>query len=272
MKIKMLLLGLCALPLLLTAQSITIDQLFFNAGEPQTSQGEFVRYIRGGFLTSGNYYQFFSSDDAVKQMQAATLSVFRLSLSQFPQQSIPMPSYVVSLGILDNIGALQGQINGRTESAVFADLGSISGAYMLPLMDYGAFLSAGVKTSLFYQTPLYEKFNTLGTEFTYAHSFELNGTELKVNKARPLELSAEASVKAGLKVYKNWFAALSLGARLNGDSEGKWYLSSDVNAVHNADDLELLEYSYWTDASLPARNYFLSGTTYFLNLSISPFY
>lgn len=257
---------------LISAQSITIDQLFFNAGEPATSQGEFVRYIRGGFLTSGNYYQFFSSDDAVKQMQAASLSVFRLSLSQFPQQSVPLPSYVVTLGILDNIGAVQGQINGRSESAVFADLGSISGAYMLPLMDYGAFMAAGVKTSLFYQTPLYEKFNALGTEFTYAHDFELNGTDLKVIKARPLELSAEASVKAGLKVYKNWFAALSLGARLNGSSEGKWYKTTDVEAVHNADDLELLEYNYWTDASLPARNYFLSGTTYFLNLSISPFY
>ena len=148
----MLLIGLFAMPLLLVAQSITIDQLFFNAGEPQTPQGEFIRYIRGGFLTSGNYYQFFSSDEAVKHMEAATLSVFRLSLSQFPQQSVPLPSYVVTLGILDNLGALQGEINGRTESAVFADLGSISGAYMLPLMDYGAFLSAGADSSFSLRT------------------------------------------------------------------------------------------------------------------------
>lgn len=74
-------------------------------------------------------------------------------------------------------------------------------------------------------------------------------------------------------MYKNWFGSLSLGARLNGASEGRWYKTSDVEAVHNADDLELLELiGYWTDSSLPARNYFLSGTTYFLNLKISPFY
>jgi len=123
-------------------------------------------------------------------MEAVSLSAFRLSLSQFATQSVPNPSYVVTLGVLDNIGALQGEINGRTESAMFGDLASLSGAYLLPLMDYGAFVGAGVKTSLFYQTPLYEKFTTLGTEFTYAHSFELNGTELKVTSARPLETSA----------------------------------------------------------------------------------
>lgn len=256
----------------LSAQSITIDQLFFNAGEPTSPQGEFIRYIRGGFLTSGNYYQFFSSDDAVKHMEAASLSAFRLSLSQFPQQSNPAPSYVISLGLVDNLGMIQGEINGRNEAALFADIVSLGGGYMLPLMNYGAYLSAGAKSSLFYQIPLYEKFNTLGTEFTYAHDFELNGSELKVNSARPLEASAEASVRAGLKVYKNWFASLALGARLNGSAEGRWYKTSDVEAVHTADDLQVLEFNYWTDASLPARNYFLSGTTYFLNLSISPFY
>jgi len=257
---------------LMAAQSITIDQLFFNAGEPTSPQGEFVRYIRGGFLTSGNYYQFFSPDDAVKHMEAASLSAFRLNFSQFPQQSTPLASYVISLGILDNLGMVQGEINGRNEGALFADLVSLGGGYMLPLMNYGAYVSGSARSSLFYQTALYEKFNTLGTEFTYAHDFELNGSELKVNSARPLEASAEASVKAGIKVYKNWYASLALGLRVNGSTEGKWYKTSDVEAVHTADDLEVLEFNYWTDATLPARNYFFSGTSYFLNLSISPFY
>lgn len=253
-------------------QFFGLDTAFFGVLEPQTRQEEFVKYIRGGFLMSASYTQFFSGAADIEHLEAVSLSAFRMSVTNFAYQTRESPSYIVSIGVLDNVGAMQGSVNGEMLNSLYADIVGVSGGYMLPLLDYGAYVSAGVKGALFYQLPLAEKKNALNTEFTYAHDFVIEGNSRSIVQTRPMELSAETAVKFGLKVHKNWFASLALGARLNGSSEGKWYLSSDVQRWLGGDDAFLPEYEYWTDDSLPKQNYFLSGTTYFANISISPFY
>jgi hypothetical protein len=239
---------------------------------PLTRQEEFSKFIRGGFLTSGSYTQFFNAGDDITHLESASLCVMRLTASQFARQTNPAPSYVVSLGLLDNVAALQGSINDRLESAYSFDLASLSGGYTMPLLDFGAYVNAGVKGIVYYQTPIYKTFNTLNTEFTYAHDFLQSDSLRTVVYAKPLGLAAEASAKIGMKIYQNWFGTLTIGMRYTGSKEGKWYLSSDVQSWLNGDDNFLPEYMYWTDSSLPAQNYFLSGACLFANISISPFF
>ena len=258
----------------------TAGAQLFNLGEQTaaTSQGsdsrqdEFAKYIRGGYLMSASYYQFFNTGEDVKDLQAASLSALKLSLSTFAKQPREAPSYVISLGLLDNIAGMQGTINGSQESSYFVDFVSIYGGWMKPLFNYGAYVNAGAKAMVFYQEPIYSEFHALSTDFVYAHDFVYKDTTRVVVKSRPIGIAAETSARVGVKVYKSWFASLAVGLRFNSSQEGKWYLKSDVQSWENGSDDFLPEYMYWTDKTLPKQNYFLSGTTLFANISISPFF
>ncbi|MDY0151986.1 MAG: hypothetical protein RBS43_06900 [Candidatus Cloacimonas sp.] len=239
---------------------------------PLSRQEEFAKYMRGGFLTSGSYTQFFSSGEDIAHLEAASICLMHLSASSFSRQTDAAPSYTISLGVLDNVAALQGSINGNLESGYFVDIASLGAGYTMPFMDYGAYVNAGIKGIVSYQNPLYKSYNALNTEFTYAEDFINESSARSIVQGRPVGLAAETSAKIGLKVSKTVFVTLSVGMRFSDVKDGKWYLSSDVQGWLNGDDYFLPEYMYWTDDSLPKQNYFLSGTNLFANLSISPFF
>ncbi|MDD4310010.1 MAG: hypothetical protein PHO32_06480 [Candidatus Cloacimonetes bacterium] len=239
---------------------------------PVSRQEEFAKYIKGGYLMSASYYYFLNPGEDVENLQAASLSALKLSLSSFARQPQEAPSFVVSLGLLDNVAGLQGNLNGSQQNSYFVDFVSLYGGWTAPVLDYGAYFNVGAKGIVFYQNPVFSEFKALNSDFVYAHDFVIKDSTRTVVKSRPIGLAAEASARIGVKVYKSWFASLALGMRFNSSQEGKWYLKSDVQGWENGDDNFLPEYMYWTDASFPKRNYFLNGTNLFAYISISPFF
>lgn len=247
---------------------------FFAPKElPQSNHEAFVRYFRGGYLTSGAYSQFLNPGKAVEHLEGASLVGLRYSWSKFAAQEYPTASPVITFGLLDNISALQGSVNKEPITSPFVDIASLSSAYTLPLFNYSAYVNVGVKAAASYNAPFCDSINTLGTNFRYITAFNDDGLTRTAAKNEPyLGFSGEAALRMGVRVYYNWFVSLALGLRQTAVKEGKWFLASDVKAWETGAEYYPPEYNYWEDNTLPENNFFLHGSSYFLSLSVSPFY
>jgi len=250
---------------------------FAPQAPPQTTQEAFIRYMRGGYLTSGSYYQFLNPGKGVEHLEAASLTALRYSWNKFGQQENPAPSPMVTLGILDNIAGVQGSVNGDLISTYLIDIGSLTAGYTVPLFNYGAYLNIGLKAAATYNTPYADSTHTLGTDFLFVESFDYDGTALtKINRSKPyIGLTTETAVRFGVRVYYNWFVSLALGVRHTPEKGGRWFQKSDLDswqAQPDTFDPIFWEAFYWTDKKLPENNFFVNGNSYFLHLSVSPFF
>ncbi len=270
----------CILPTLLllaaTAQAQLLD-FFVPQAPPQTTQEAFIRYMRGGYLTSGSYYQFLNPGKGVEHLEAASLTMLHYTWNKFAKQDSPAGSPMVTLGILDNIAGLQGSVNGELINTYFIDIGSLAAGYTLPLFNYGAYLNIGAKAAATYNTPYADSTYTLGTDFLFVESFDYDGTKLtKVHRSEPyFGLTTETAVRFGVRVYYNWFVSLALGVRHTPEKSGRWFQKSDIDswqAQPETFDPIFWDAYYWTDKNLPDNNFFVNGNSYFLHLSVSPFF
>jgi hypothetical protein len=264
------------------AQLAQIIDFFVPQTVPVTPQESFVRYMRGGYLTSGNYYQYLNPDEGFEHIESASVVILHYTYSKFSSQTVPKPLPMVTFGVLDNVAAIQGSFNGDLKNSYFMDVLSLSGSYTYPLLNYNAYLNAGIKTAATYDAPYADKITALGVEHLFVESIECEYDAAnytyrvtKINQPEPyLHFSAEASARLGVRIYNNWFLALALGVRQSPKVEGRWFMKDKVNswlagnAYYDTDwDMEQT-----IDKSLPKEVYFLGGTDFFLCLSVSPFY
>ncbi|MEN6444644.1 MAG: hypothetical protein ABFC98_01205 [Candidatus Cloacimonas sp.] len=264
------------------AQIAQIVDFFVPQNVPATTQESFVRYMRGGYLTSGTYYQYLTPEKGFDHIESASIVLLHYSWSKFASQTVPKALPMVTFGILDNVSTIQGSFNGDLKNSYFIDLASLSGSYTIPLLNYGAYANAGIKAAATYDAPFADKLTALGVEHLFVKSIEYEydadnyaNRVTKINQPEPyIHFSAEASARLGVRIYNNWFIALALGVRQTPEVKGRWFSKDKVDdwlagdAYYETD----WEYEQTIDKSLPKKVFLTDGTDMFIQLSISPFY
>lgn len=248
----------------------------FSTVVPKNNQEAFSKYFTGGFLTSGSYYQFLNPGKAISHMEAASLTGLHYSWHGFGKQTKSAALPVFTAGLLDNVAVVQGAVNNDLKSSYLIDIASLGAGYTLPIFKYAAFLNVGAKLAGTYNSSWGDSINALNTTFVYVREFtEAGGVRKAELNESYFGVNAEAAVKAGVRVYTNWFVTLSMGVRMAPVKEGKWYMQSDVdrwlsdpNEVFSPEE----NYAWWVDRGLPDNNFFVKGSSLFLHLGISPFY
>ncbi len=258
---------------------ISLTGTNFSTMVPKNNQEAFSKYFTGGFLTSGSYYQFLNPGKGISHIEAASLTGLHYSWHGFGKQTKPAALPVITAGLLDNVAVVQGAVNSDMKSSYLIDIASLGANYTLPIFKYAAYLNVGAKVGATYNSSWGDSISALNTKFVFVKEFRQENGQLKaeLNDKSYYGVNAEAALKAGVRVYTNWFVTLSLGMRMSKQQEGRWFNQSDVSQWINDPDLaftpqELYDFFYWDDKSLPENNYLISGTSYFLHLGISPFF
>lgn len=271
----------CTISLLLASTSLIWGQIEllgtnFSKATPRNNQEAFSKYFTGGFLTSGSYYQFMNPGKGISHIEGASITGLHYSWHKFGIQQKPAPLPVITVGLLDNVAAIQGEINGDLKSSYLVDLGSLGAGYTLPMFNYGAFLNVGAKLTGTYNSTFADSVTAYNVVLVNVRDF----TESEDISKRKAELNdsyfgvnAEAAAKLGVRVYTNWYVTLSFGLRLSPKREGKWYLKSDVDQWLNDPGITYSpEFNYYVYDNVPDNNFLIKGTSLFLHLGISPFF
>jgi len=274
--IKILVLLLMLLYAAICPAQISTMGFNFNTATPKTPQEGFAKYFTGGYLTSGSYYQYLNPGKAISGTQAVSITALHYSWHQFDKQKKPAPLPVITAGLLDNVSMVQGAVNGNTKASYLVDIASVGGAFVLPVMNYNAYLQVGSRVAATYNAPFGDSLHALNTSFEYVTEFQEAGGVRTAQHNKPyLGVNADLSASAGIKVYNNWFVSLALGMRISPERNGKWYRQYDVDKwLTDPNELFSPEenYAWWTDDTLPDNNYFIHGSSYYVHLGISPFF
>lgn len=253
----------------LSAQPSVYDDYYSQLYAEQRAY--FSSYMNSARLMPITFHTYLSTDPEVSALNGVSLALWRTSVTGFAGQGVPKPSVLYGFGVLDNIIALQGNLSGKDAMGYSVDYLALNGGYVLPLLDYKAYVSLGGRTALSYQPIVHPEFSALNTDYSFVHAFkETESGHRSIEQSPFLGYSGDVFAKAGYQVSKNWYVSGALGLRLTTDIKGKWYLKTDVEAWK--DGTQFFEPDEWILDDLPKKNTFLGGSTIYLNLSLSPYY
>lgn len=267
------------------APAPTTTSLIPESGSPSTSgvrsvindpilrqkRDIFAGYMGSALMMPITLYSFMTPPEGVHALKGISLCIKRFSFSDFPTQLNPEMSMVYGLGLLDNVIALEGSANGGSESGFSLDILSLNAAAVKPLEDYSLYGALGGRVALSNQPLLHPTYDYGGSEFVYVSAFNDSDAGQRSYSQGPLvSYSADVYAKAGIRVFQSWYLSGALGVRYVPSVSGKWYLKSDLDSWE-AGDMPW-EPDEWIIDGFPKTNQLLSGSTLYLNFTISPYF
>lgn len=230
----------------------------------------FASYMNSALLMPINIYTFLTPKSGVHALKGVSMCMKKFSWSDFELQLKPEPSLVYGVGLLDNIIALEGSANGKSEVGYSIDYLSGNAAYVVPINNYQAYGAIGARLALSQQPLFQDEYDYGGSVFTFVQSFNTTDSTRSYTSSRFPDYSADVFAKAGIRIYQGWFLSGALGIRYVPDQTGKWYLKSDVQDWQNG--TIPWEPDEWVIDEFPKVNTLLGGATLYFNFTISPYF